>query len=269
MNFFPSRMGLGVDVAAPASSWTPEDLFQSSELGDWIDYTDTSKLFQLVAGTTAVASSGDRIGYAAGVNGNNSLAGADTNIRPTFVTGGGALMSDAESRYHRIDVSAFSAGGDIWSAVVFSAPSGDDASTDRILTFSINANGSGDTFPSSGTALTLYRGSGSNIASYQGAWLNETSFAFDDSKQSVVTAWDYSAGTTVLTLDGSDSPSTAYTKNAAFSPRYLHVGGAPGIASRYSNATIYEYIIRNEIPSGSEIAELEGYWATKYGISFA
>lgn len=268
MNFFPSRMGLGLQGSAAAPSWTPEDMFQGGENGDWIDFTDTAKLNQDIDGLgTGVSSAGDPIGHADGVNGNVSVAPADDGTRPTFISGGGALFANASSRKHRITFSsAFSGAEDIWAAAVFSMPSSDASVTNRLITLTENADGSSDTNSALGHILLCSRGDSTNMATYHGAWKSTTAYGFSDVTTAMYSSWDFSESDNILTNDGAPETAVAYTGTGAAQMAYLHIGG---IATRYSSASIYEVILLDRIPSASEISDLETYWNTKHGITFA
>ncbi|MDP1702588.1 MAG: hypothetical protein Q8L53_16750 [Aestuariivirga sp.] len=73
-----------------ASTFSPLDLFASSEKGLWLDPSDLTSMFQLSNGTTAVASDADPVGYILDRTANaHALIQATDANRPLYKTSGG------------------------------------------------------------------------------------------------------------------------------------------------------------------------------------
>lgn len=75
----------GVNVAEKiAAGWTPEQLFQGSEVGDYWDFADSSYLYQDTGKTTPVTTSADVVGCAVGIRGVVELQQATSSEKPIW-----------------------------------------------------------------------------------------------------------------------------------------------------------------------------------------
>lgn len=133
---------LPTQAGAGGGAFVPNAAFFAGRQGFALDYSDSSKLFQLSNGTTAVSSDGDPIGYATDISGNARHATqATAGFRPLWrpsVPGGEWEVTDDLMLTPSVNLSAVDK-----LTVVVSIRNASNAGTQIIADFASSGAGSG------------------------------------------------------------------------------------------------------------------------------
>ena len=259
----------GADIVV--GGFTPLDLFNGtsgsssgSEKGFWIDYNDTSTLWQESGSeTTQADAASDPIGTVNDKSGNNLdfTARADTSVRPTFVSGGGAQFTSGNSTLHEHAATAdyISADSTLSCFAVASVP-GTDAG--RIVSAYDVSAASNDYGGATASYAILNAGGSNNMRSY--VFSTNLSVTYTSDTISLFEAWQ-DATTRSLLVDGGTAD-TVSTETAKTLDNF-GIGAIPnGSVESPTSAIIYEVILIDRVLDATELSDLRNYLNTKWSI---
>lgn len=268
------------DTVAASGGFVPSDMFDGtttdssgSEKGFWIDFSDTSNLYEEfdadgISDTTP--SVGDPIGTAfdladPGRLDNHFHARADTTVRPTFVSGGGAQFTAANSTLLEfLPGSDYFSGTEYHVFIVAKIPA-TDASGGRMFSAFNDPTVSID-YGAYGTGTQVYN-SATNTTSVFTNGVGTLSRTYTEDVWTLIEQ-RVNATTQGLLIDGGTEATQSTA--GAFTFDKFGIGASPNTGPESpTNAIIGEVIfIDREIDDGnSELSDLRSYLNTKWSIS--
>lgn len=259
----PYRSLLKSPAVIASGEFNPADLFVGKE-GIWLDFTDTSTLWQTITGTSAVASNGDPIGQVDDKADQASLAApiralANDGTRPTFVTGGGAQFTAASVSYLRSILTTRYTGTTIYSWMVCSVNSSSQSGA-RIIAFN-DSDFDSDDF-SAGDIGAFFSRTGSNLQAIRNGAKSTQAWTSD-----VRAIFESKFDATNHTMYKNTSAGTPVASTGAWDSNVIHIGSLDGGAYGTTNfqGIIYEIgIVFGAIPDAGDITDLQAYLADKY-----
>jgi hypothetical protein len=229
-----------------------------SGLQVWLDASDTTRLFQLSGGTTAVAANLDPVGYWGDKSGNNrhfTNIGGSTTTRPTWVSSLSTVRFDGTNDYLSSFFNITYTAQTVFVVVSQRAY----ASSGRIYT-QVSSGGADST-------------TGYYIPCLQSSTTNELASLFSGFKSSVAvrglssfnvfTSW-MSSTSGVNFSNGSSGSYYGATINYAVA--LSRIGATATTANNYFNGDISEVIVYNRALTNNERADVEYYLTRKWNF---
>lgn len=252
---------LGVTNAPSDGGFNPLSLFANGEQGAWYDPSDLSTMFQNSDGTTAVAV-GDPVGYIADKSGNgNHAIQATATKKPTLQQDGSLYYLDFGGD-DGLASSAIDFTGDDQLTVCAGARK--DTNTTMVIG-ELSANVAGNTGVFRLASLTntwRYGAKGTSIVN-----VNATTYA--DGATSVITGLsEITPAVATIRVDGvqkATSSTSQGTGNLGNQP--LNIGARNNGGSLLLDGRIYGFVIRSVLSTGDDLSNLEGYIASKTGVT--
>jgi hypothetical protein len=263
-------ISLGINRMRPgggAAAFDPDSLFAASEVGDWFDPSDLSKMWQDTAGTTAITADGQSVARIDGQLGVLSLQQATLGDRPLYKTSAGLhwLQFDGSS-----DILASSAAlnmtGTDAVTVCAAVRKSSDTTTATFVELGPSANLNANTFCLKGpfaNGANDYAGifGGSNRVA------SDSADVYPSPDTAVITGLsDISADFLNVRRNGSVIASSASDQGTGnYANNTLYVGSRFG--TQRFNGNIYFVLVRGALTSGVDLASLETFAGNKAGLS--
>ncbi len=264
MSLFIHRSGLLKAASGAPPAFSPSDL--SPML--WLEADDLSTLFQSNAGSTAVASDGDPVGYW----GDKSGAGfhftcpADDTRRPTYHTSGGLHWVEGDGSNDMLRRTAalgmYAAG----ACSIFIAMRANPATNSILFAERSNA---GQAIYQMWARSTDYDDLQTIIRNDAGTFLMTLDTAFVDEgldDTDFVAGMTDSGSTVIHYNDGTQVDSDSYTRSGSFTADRTSLFGNPG-SGECMSARIYALVVVGRVIDSTERANLVTYLGNKMGLS--
>jgi hypothetical protein len=232
---------------------------QISNCQVWLDASDTTSLFQLSGGTTAVAANLDPVGYWGDKSGNTrhfTNIGGSATTRPTWVSSLSTVRFDGSNDY----LSSFF-NLTYTAQTVFVVASQRVYNAQARLYTQVSSGGADNT--ATGHYIPLYYNSSNTLGSYNNGLLRSTLTTRGLSSFDVCTSW-MSSTSGVNFLNGSNGGYYGATLNYAVALSRL--GAAATNLGNFFNGDISEVIVYNRALTNNERADVEYYLTRKWNF---
>jgi hypothetical protein len=232
---------------------------QISNCQVWLDASDTTSLFQLSGGTTAVAANLDPVGYWGDKSGNTrhfTNIGGSATTRPTWVSSLSSLRFDGSNDYLSSFFNITYTAQTVFVVVSQRVYSGNSRIYTQVSSGGTDTSQAGHYLPCLTTTTTTY-------GSYIGGVLRSTVSPRSLSAFEVFTS-THSSVSAINYLNGVAGSAFGSTINYAVA--LSRIGAAATTAGGYFNGDISEVIVYNRALTNNERADVEYYLTRKWNF---